>query len=97
MNHKPKGDINQIAFNLANAYVSAGIKIPEDLSIAGFDGDFSERGDLPQLATVEIDKVEMGKTAVKMLVMNNSSEKTSRQYIKIKGQMIKGRTVSNIK
>jgi LacI family transcriptional regulator len=85
------------AYSFMRSAENKGIRIPEDLSVAGFDGDFSERGDLPQLVTVEIDKAEMGKTAVKMLVMNNSPEKTSRQYIKIKGHLIKGRTVSNIK
>ncbi len=33
LNFKPKGDVNQIAFNLANAFVSAGINLPQDIFI----------------------------------------------------------------
>lgn len=74
-------DDDMIALGAMKALQEYGLRIPEDISIVGFDDiSFSEIAS-PPLTTVKVPNCEMGKRAVKQLIhrMNNNQD----GYVKI--------------
>lgn len=45
-----------------------GIRVPEDISIVGFDGDYTGEQNHPRLTTVTVPRRQMGRTAVECLM-----------------------------
>ena len=81
-----------------NAAEEAGISIPEDLSIAGYDGIKMTQIMKPSLTTFEQNTAQIGKSAAELLLKIIRKEKISpedRQII-IDGKFIKGATVKVI-
>ncbi len=59
---------DMMAFGVMNELTSRGIRMPEDISVIGFDGiDFGQMSN-PQLTTIKQPDYEMGKLACKMLL-----------------------------
>jgi len=54
-----------------------GLRVPEDFSVAGIDDILLSRYTDPTITTVKIDKGEIGKTAVKLLIQAISGEKVA--------------------
>ncbi|WP_275901463.1 MULTISPECIES: GntR family transcriptional regulator [Cohnella] len=59
---------DQLAVALLDAVREAGLRVPEDLSIVGFDDSFLATATEIKLTTVAHPKAEMGKTAAGMLI-----------------------------
>lgn len=81
-----------------NAAEEAGISIPEDLSIAGYDGIKMTQIMKPSLTTFEQNTAQIGKSAAELLLKIIRKEEISpedRQII-IDGKFIKGATVKVI-
>ena len=49
------------------AAMRMGLRIPEDVAVIGFDDSYVSRVIEPELTTVRIDSLQMGKLAVEML------------------------------
>jgi len=56
-------------------------KIPDDMSIIGIDDIILDQYVEPALSTIKIDKVEMGKSAIDLLIKKIENEKTGNQII----------------
>lgn len=56
-----------IAVGFMNAALEAGVKVPEDIGVAGFDGSRFSNYTLPRLTTVKIPVVDAGNIAIKKL------------------------------
>jgi len=71
-------------------FKDAGLKIPEDMAIAGFNNDIISRISAPMLTTVNYPGEEMGKIAARHLInqVNGESEPELTNTIILKSQLI---------
>lgn len=85
------------AFGGINAIRERGLRIPEDISVAGYDGIASARRLEPQLTTVRQDVEQIGCVAARKLVRLIESPKTTVvEQIIIPGTVLEGRSVAAI-
>lgn len=86
------------AIGALNAAREAGIRIPEELSIAGYDGIQMTQLMNPALTTFEQDTHQIGKTAAELLIRAIKKEEIPEETreLVIGGRFIKGATVKNI-
>ena len=75
---------DRIAIGAYEAIKSRGLRIPEDISIVGFDDEFFASGMKPPLTTLVLPHVEMGRWAVARLLDSNHAEDTQRKHRKVK-------------
>lgn len=59
---------DQVAYRLINRLRSMNIKVPEEVSVVGFDNDVISTLMEPKLTTVEVDTEQMAEVAVKMII-----------------------------
>lgn len=79
------------------AIESAGLKIPEDISIAGYDGIPLSQMLKPQLTTLEQDTEKMGCEAARRLIEQIESPLTTiTENVTVKGKLIEGKSVRNL-
>ncbi len=57
-----------IAIGCIEALAELGLRVPEDISVAGFDDTLASRASVPQLTTVRQPLVEMGRKAAEILL-----------------------------
>lgn len=85
------------AFGGINAIRERGLRIPEDISVAGYDGIASARRLEPQLTTVRQDVEQIGCVAARKLVRLIESPKTTVvEQIIIPGTVLEGRSVASM-
>ncbi|HEX3018155.1 MAG TPA: LacI family DNA-binding transcriptional regulator [Caproicibacter sp.] len=76
---------------------SAGLKIPEDISIAGYDGIQIAQMLKPQLTTLEQNTREMGREAARRLIEQIENPMTTiTESLTIEGRLIEGKSVAKI-
>lgn len=78
---------DRIAINLINVLSRKNIKVPDDISVAGFDDLEASKMIIPSLTTVRVNRELMAKEAVDFLVrrIKNSDEK---QKLSIYGKLV---------
>ena len=80
-----------------NAIREAGLRIPEDISIAGYDGIHLARTLSPMLTTWRQNAEELGRTAAAMLIDRIEKPGTQRpEQVLIHGSLLKGESVRRI-
>lgn len=85
------------AFGGINAIRERGLRIPEDISVAGYDGIPAARHLEPQLTTVKQDAEQMGCVAAKQLInLIERPKSTIIEQIVIPGRVLEGRSVATI-
>ena len=74
-----------------------GLKIPQDISLAGYDGILIASQIDPVLTTYKQNTVDIGKMAAKKLIdlIEKPKSTITGQYT-VKGYLIEGKTVSDI-
>lgn len=83
------------AFGGMNALRDAGKRIPEDISIAGYDGTLLARSYQPELTTVAQNTEEMGRRAAELLVrMIEKPRSVEPRNIVIDGDLLQGESVA---
>ena len=81
-----------------NAIYERGLKIPEDISVVGYDGIRVGRHIEPKLTTLRQDTEKIGSLAAKGLISLIESPKTTLlEPIIVKGEVYVGRTVRSVK
>lgn len=60
------------------------LRIPRDISVTGFDGDYSGMQSLPRLTTMEVPRREMGRIAAAMLLRQLSGQKADSIVLPLK-------------
>ena len=87
---------DRVAFNLISKLNEMGYKVPDDISVVGFDNDIFSTISNPKLTTVEVDMHEMSRLAVEYIVkkVRNNDLKCGR--ILIKGKIIYRDSVKKI-
>lgn len=86
------------SFGGMNALREAGLRIPEDMSIAGYDGILLARSYRPKLTTVAQNTEEMGRQAAELLVqMIERPQVVEPGNIIIDADLLKGESVAECK
>lgn len=85
-----------IALNIMSVAIDLGYKIPEDISITGFDGLGIRDLFTPKLTTVAQDFLTMGQTSVSLLdqIVKNPHRKT--ENIEIPTKLVQGNSVKDL-
>lgn len=85
------------AFGGINAIRERGLRIPEDISVAGYDGIPAARHLEPQLTTVRQDAEQIGCVAARQLIsLIERPKSTIVEQIIIPGAVLEGRSVATI-
>lgn len=85
------------ALGVMNSATKLGLKIPDDISIAGYDGISVSQALEPKLTTIKQDTDRIGAEAAKQLInLIESPMTTSLNSIYLKVQLVKGGTVKDI-
>lgn len=86
-------DINAIL--AINMLKDAGLKVPDDMSVVGFDNIELAGHFIPSIATVNVPKEEMGKKAVNILLDIMNKKRTAKEKIVVPTEFIMGGSVRN--
>ncbi|MGA1204507.1 MAG: LacI family DNA-binding transcriptional regulator [Opitutales bacterium] len=81
------------AYPLVEGLRQAGLKVPEDVSVTGFDGEKPPEG-MPQMTTVHTPFREIGVSSVASLLRRVTYPSAARRHILVSGPIIKGETVA---
>ncbi len=74
---------DQIAFGVMEAARLAGLRVPEDLSVVGFDDTYAAASTSPPLTTVHQPLKEMGELAVRTLVRLRAGEPVVSHHVEL--------------
>lgn len=77
-----------IAIGAMKAVLRAGLRIPEDIAIVGYDDSENSRLVEPELTTVHIDKVAMGRIAAERLIAQIEQGPADKQVIQTDVRLI---------
>lgn len=80
-----------------NLFLDAGISVPEQISITGFDNNILSEQSRPRLTTVSQNILEKGQTAVEMLLKIIRAEKIEANNIALPVEIVKRQSVSSRK
>ncbi|MDC7125930.1 MAG: substrate-binding domain-containing protein, partial [Spirochaetales bacterium] len=86
---------DMVAIGAIQAMQASGIKVPEDVSIIGFDDLPASTVLMPPLTSMSVPKLEIGKTAVRTLLEKTKleSQYSGTQKILLGGSLIERRSV----
>jgi len=85
------------AFGGINAIRERGLRIPEDISVAGYDGIQAARQLEPRLTTVQQDTEQIGCVAARKLISLIERPKTTIvEQVVIAGTVVEGKSVATI-
>ena len=84
-----------MAFGVMKAVKEAGLSIPEDISITGFDDLVISGYTQPQLTTVCQDFMEIGKVSA-LLLQDLMENKLERQHVYVEHQLVERQSVRMI-
>ncbi len=81
----------------ANAILEAGLRVPEDISVAGYDGIHMAKMVSPKLTTWQQNTVELGRIAAEQLIERIEHPRTTLpKHITVQGKLLEGETVRQI-
>lgn len=84
------------AVGMIKALAEHGVRVPEDISVVGFDG-IVEHGMSPvDIATVKIPLEEIGQTAIKVLLDQQQNQNNQRITVQLPAQFQPGSTIRDI-
>ncbi|WP_176086812.1 LacI family DNA-binding transcriptional regulator [Martelella sp. HB161492] len=85
---------DMLAIGVTQALLSAGIRVPEDVSVIGFDDlPISTHCEVP-LSTMHIERGEMGRLAIRMLAEQAAGKLTSRRRVSMTMQLVERHSVA---
>lgn len=88
---------DQIAYELVNKLRRSGIRVPEDVSVTGFDNDLYATIADPPITTVEVDMPLMAQTAAQAIVKKVRDPHYKLGRVSVKGRIIHRDSVKILK
>ncbi|XID92354.1 substrate-binding domain-containing protein [Paenibacillaceae bacterium WGS1546] len=79
---------DQIAYHLVASLKRKGCRVPDDCSVVGFDNDIYATLTEPNLTTVEVNKEEMSRAAVAMIVGKVRNQAVAHGRVSVKGKIV---------
>jgi LacI family transcriptional regulator len=83
-----------MAMGVYQAAMEAGMRIPQDLSIIGFDNMEFAAGLHPGLTTVALPHYEMGSWGVQQLLALMESPRPAAKRVQLSGELVRRRSVA---
>jgi LacI family transcriptional regulator len=83
-----------MAMGVYQAAMEAGLRIPQDLSVVGFDDMEFAAGLVPGLTTVALPHYEMGSWGVQQLLALMESSTERAKQVRLSGQLVRRRSVA---
>ncbi len=88
---------DEIALGAVRAIVDQGYRVPEDISVIGYDGLEYTRYSIPRLATVRQDIDELARKSVEDLLIRVNYEKRPVRHEVIAFRVLTGESIRNLK
>lgn len=60
-----------MALGVIDELLEAGIRVPEDVRVTGFDNDVYAKYSIPSITTIDRNQIELGRTAVRLILRNS--------------------------
>ena len=80
-----------------NALAEAGLSIPDDISVMGYDGIYLSRVVSPSLVTYQQNTAALGQTAAdKLIELIEHPRVTLPEQIRVSGRLLSGRSVRSL-
>ncbi len=76
------------------AIQSQGMRVPEDISVIGFDDTYLAVNTHPELTTMHVDTVAMGRAAVHLLSLRLANPESARMTLTIHPQLVERESVA---
>lgn len=87
---------DEFAFGVMNQFRRMGIRVPEDVSVMGFDGSFARRYSYPLLTTVNLMASKQGSKCAEILIQMLNGEKVKR-ITSMSVHILEGESVRDVK
>jgi LacI family transcriptional regulator len=84
------------AVGLINAFNEAGLRVPEDISVTGFDNTYLAEYFVPRLTTVDMHPDQMGRTAAQALHEASSSTDSGGKEYTIEIKLVRGQSTGPV-
>ncbi len=84
-----------LAIGALRAFADAGIRVPEDVSVAGFDGQEMSEYCIPRLTTIRQPVAEISKETIR-LIFDIIDKKSDHRHIVFPGELVFGESVRQI-
>jgi LacI family transcriptional regulator len=93
---------DMVAYGVRAALIDAGIRIPEDMSLCGFDNIYPSRFSGVDLTTIEHAIVERGRSSIRLLsekfrVESESNDENVITRVEYQSRLVIGRTTGKVK
>lgn len=85
-----------LANEAVNSFFGEGLRVPEDISVAGFDDNIYARMSRPMLTTIRQSVAEKGEEAVKLLIKRIKGEEIIAKSFKFPVELIVRESIKNI-
>ncbi len=85
-----------LAVGALRAFADAGIRVPEDVSVAGFDGQELSQFCIPRLTTIRQPLVDISKETIR-LIFDIIDKESGHRHIIFPGELIEGESTRKIK
>ena len=77
-----------VAIGLIDGFSNLNIKVPDEISVVGFDDIMLSRLITPKLTTIAQNKAEIGRVAVKILIDNINNKEKKPEKFQIEGSLV---------
>ncbi len=77
-----------LALGCIHAIKEKGLRVPEDIAVAGYDDIDAAAMSSPALTTISVDRQQIGRAAVKALIQQISKPETGSRLITIKNRLV---------
>ena len=84
-----------LAIGALRAFADAGLKVPEDVSVAGFDGQELSQYCIPRLTTIRQPLVDISKETIR-LIFDIIDKESGHRHIIFPGELIEGESTRKI-
>ncbi len=84
---------DNFAIRLVTAFQSINVKVPQDVSVAGFDSSPLRKVFKPKLTSISLSTFEMGFFAARWLSDNIQHRETRRLRLEVDGELLEGESV----
>lgn len=87
---------DEIAIGIMSALQERGYRLPEDISVMGFDNIAMAQHVTPALTTMRVDKMGMGRLAAQLLIQRAENPDTGQVRVEIRPSLIERQSVAGV-
>ena len=79
---------DQMGIGAIRAILDAGLRVPEDIAVIGYNDNFPASLIQPSLSTIHVPKTEMGKMAFELFQRRAENPSASRMLVRLNGDLV---------